>query len=477
MSENNVTIRDTAIPGLQILDLVLHEDDRGWFKENWQRAKMTKLGLQDFGPVQHSIAMNNAAGVTRGLHAEPWDKLISVATGRIFGAWVDLREGDAFGTVVTLELGPGTTVFVPRGVANGYQTQVDGTVYSYLVNDHWSPDKRLEYGYVNLADETLAIQWPIPLEEATMSEADVAHPALADVTPLPERATVVIGADGQLGRSLLKLLPGAQGLRRPEFSLSDPASFDDVDWSRIGTIINAAAYTAVDEAETEMGRRAAWTVNVTGVARLCQIAREHRITLVHVSSDYVFDGTVPEHDEDEPPSPLGVYGQTKAAGDALVAQVPRHYVARTSWLIGEGRNFVSVMKDLATRGVSPTVVDDQYGRLTFTDDLAATIVHLLDTGAPHGTYNVTGSGPIQSWADVAGDVFQICGRDRDDVKPVCTEQYTAQSADRLVSPRPRNSALKLDKISATGLQPRVVSERLSAYVTALLQSSQAESGE
>ncbi|WP_198018376.1 dTDP-4-dehydrorhamnose 3,5-epimerase family protein, partial [Sedimentibacter sp. B4] len=74
----------------------------GWFKENWQRAKMTALGLPDFGPVQHSIAYNTLAGVTRGFHAEPWDKLVSIAAGRIFGAWVDLRDGDSFGRTVTV---------------------------------------------------------------------------------------------------------------------------------------------------------------------------------------------------------------------------------------------------------------------------------------------------------------------------------------------------------------------------------------
>ena len=131
-------VHPTAIPGLLVVDLVVHEDARGWFKENWQRAKMTALGLPDFGPVQHSMSFNTQAGVTRGFHAEPWDKLVSVAHGRIFGAWVDLREGDSFGQVATVELGPDKAVFVPRGVANSYQTLVDDTVYSYLVNDHWS---------------------------------------------------------------------------------------------------------------------------------------------------------------------------------------------------------------------------------------------------------------------------------------------------------------------------------------------------
>ncbi len=466
--DHSAAVRHTAIPGLLIVDLVLHGDDRGWFKENWQREKMTQLGLPDFGPVQHSVARNAKAGVTRGFHAEPWDKLVSVASGRIFGAWVDLRDGASFGTTVTLELGPETAVFVPRGVANSYQTLVDETVYSYLVNDHWSPEKRLAYGYVNLADETLDVNWPIPLSEATMSDADVAHPRLADVPPVVERGTVVIGAGGQLGSALMARLPGARGVTRPAIDLGDLDSFASIDWSGVGTIINAAAYTAVDHAETVEGRRDAWSANVTGVAQLCRISAEHRITLVHISSDYVFDGTTNEHDEDESPSPLGVYGQTKAAGDALVGQLDRHHVVRTSWVIGSGRNFVSTMVDLALRGVSPAVVDDQFGRLTFTDDLAAGIVHLLDSGALFGTWNLTNGGPVQSWADIAADVFELCGRERDDVGRVTTEQYALQQPERLTSPRPRHSTLKLDRMVAAGFQPRAASERLEDYVAAVL---------
>ncbi len=92
---------ETPIPGFLRIDLTVHGDNRGWFKENWQREKMLALGLPDFGPVQNNISFNNEVGVTRGIHAEPWDKFVSVATGRVFGAWVDLREGPSFGAVYT----------------------------------------------------------------------------------------------------------------------------------------------------------------------------------------------------------------------------------------------------------------------------------------------------------------------------------------------------------------------------------------
>ena len=126
-------VTETPIPGLVVVDLPVHGDARGWFKENWQREKMTGLGLPDFGPVQNNISFNDAVGTTRGIHAEPWDKWVSVATGRIFGAWVDLREGPTFGAVYTTELDPSKGIFVPRGVGNSYQTLEPDTAYTYLV--------------------------------------------------------------------------------------------------------------------------------------------------------------------------------------------------------------------------------------------------------------------------------------------------------------------------------------------------------
>jgi len=457
----DLSVRQTEIPGLLVVDLPVHGDNRGWFKENWQQAKMTELGLPDFGPVQQNISFNDEVGVTRGIHAEPWDKFVSVATGRIFGAWVDLREGESHGRVVTVEMGPERAVFVPRGVGNAYQTLAPGTAYAYLVNDHWSPEAKARHTFVQLGDPALGIAWPIPLHEAILSDADKAHPVLAESRPALPRRTLVLGAGGQLGTALQAALPSAVALSRAEADLAKPETLEAIEWRDVDAIVNAAAYTAVDLAETPEGRREAWATNVTGVGRLVEIARRHRLPLVHVSSDYVFDGTVPEHREDEPFSPLGVYGQTKAAGDALVATWEKHYVVRTSWVVGEGKNFVATMAMLADKGVCPAVVDDQFGRLSFTEDLAAGIVHLLASGAEYGTYNLTNGGPVQSWADIAADVFELRGRSRDDVTRVSTEEY---GAGRTMAPRPRHSSLSLAKIEATGHRPRDVAYRMRTLV-------------
>ena len=457
----DLAVHATPIPGLLVIDLPVHGDERGWFKENWQREKMVALGLPDFGPVQNNMSFNAERGVTRGLHAEPWDKLVSLASGRILGAWVDLRPGASFGTPFTLEMGTDQAVFVPRGVANGYQALADNTTYSYLVNDHWSPQARASYTYLNLAVETAAIAWPIPLTEAIISDADAGHPRLAAVTPMQPRTTVILGAHGQLGRALQVLYPDATPLDLADLDLSDAEAVRAYPWQGVGTIINAAAWTAVDAAETPEGRLGAWASNVTAVKNLVDVCRHHRITLVHVSSDYVFDGTRTPHTEDEPFSPLGTYGATKAAGDALVATLPDHYIVRTSWVIGDGRNFVATMRDLAAKGVTPSVVDDQFGRLTFTSTLASGIQHLLTQRPEPGTYNLTNEGPTLSWFAIARRVFEIVGADPQAVSPQSTAEF---AAGKTISPRPEHSTLDLSKLAATGFVPPAADALLVDYL-------------
>jgi dTDP-4-dehydrorhamnose 3,5-epimerase/reductase len=460
----DLVIKQTPIPGLLIISLDIRADTRGWFKENWQRQKMVDRGLPDFAPVQNNISFNNRVGATRGIHAEPWDKLVSLATGRVFGAWVDLRRGDGFGRCFTAELGPETAIFVPRGVGNAFQTLAEQTAYSYLVNDHWTPAAKDAYTFVNLADETLAINWPIPLDHAELSEADKTHPRLADVRPLEPKKTLIIGATGQLGRALIKAIPTAVPITRTTLDLANPESVAAFDFGSYDIVINAAAYTKVDAAETEDGRRAAWAVNVGGVGALVDAARKSRFTLVHISSDYVFDGAHAVHSEAEPFSPLGVYGQTKAASDALVGSLPAHYVLRTSWVVGDGHNFVRTMATLADRGVNPDVVDDQIGRLSFTAEISRAIVHLLEIEAPYGTYNISNDGDPMTWAGIAQSIFETRGRDAASVRGVTAAEYAAGKS---LAPRPRHSVLSLDKIISYGFQPADAMAQLQAYLSTL----------
>ncbi|MFR2951219.1 MAG: sugar nucleotide-binding protein, partial [Collinsella intestinalis] len=481
--EKELTAAETNIPGMLVFDLPVHGDSRGWFKENWQREKMRALGLPDMGPVQNNISFNDRKGVTRGIHAEPWDKFISVACGRVFGAWVDLRPGASFGEVYTCELDPSRAIYVPRGVGNSYQALEDGTAYTYLVNAHWSAELKSTYTFVNLADPGLGIEWPIPLDQCELSEADKAHPVLADALPMAPRRTLVTGCNGQLGRAVRAAaeergLPGFDYCDIDEFDLSRPGDYAKYDWSLYGAVINCGAYTAVDAAETAQGRKACWAANAAGPALMARTCAEHGMTLVHVSSDYVFDGAVGNHPEGEPLSPLSVSGQSKAAGDLAW---PAARATTSSAAPGSSATAALRQDDevpLRPRGRASdalervTVVDDQLGRLTFTDQMAEGILHLLgyrdgdvEPSAPaeYGPYNLTGSGPVESWAAIAARVFDIANGNGAAVEPVSTADYYA-AAEGPIAPRPEHSDLDLSKIAAAGFSPRDWTEELAEYM-------------
>ena len=197
--------------------------------------KMVAAGPAGLRPgAEQRLVQHRRPASTRGIHAEPWDKLVSVATGRIFGAWVDLRAGATFGAVFTLELGPETAVFVPRGVGNAFQTLEDGTAYSYLVNDHWSAAARDSYTFVNLADATLAIAWPHPAGRGRALRRRPHAPAAgATSCRCPPAGTLILGAGGQLGRALARRCPTPTAVRVTELDLADPGRLESVDWRRV----------------------------------------------------------------------------------------------------------------------------------------------------------------------------------------------------------------------------------------------------
>lgn len=258
----------------------------------------------------------------------------------------------------------------------------------------------------------------------------------------------IVGANGQLGRALRQQYPEAQFADIDEMDITDRRSVESFDWSGISIVLNAAAFTNVDGAETPEGRVAAWKVNASAVANLTRVCRSHNMTLVHISSDYVFDGTKEPHSENEDFSPLSVYGASKAAGDLLVEQLDKFYLLRTTWVIGEGKNFVRTMLGLAEKNISPTVVHDQIGRLTFTSELVRIIDHLLSTQAPFGTYNATNDGPLESWADITRRIFELAGRNDLTVTDTTTAEYFAGKDG--IAPRPLGSNMSLDKLHSTG---------------------------
>jgi dTDP-4-dehydrorhamnose 3,5-epimerase len=279
---------------------------------------------------------------------------------------------------------------------------------------------------------------------------------------LDDSTFLIVGANGQLGQALQAQYPDARTADTEELDITDAEAVRNYDWSGITVIFNAAAFTNVDGAESPEGKKAAWAVNADGVANLAKAAADHDIILIHISTEYVFDGTKSPHKEDEPASPLSEYGKSKATGDEQAAKAPKHYIVRVSWLIGEGPNFVRTMLGLGQKGVSPKVVSDQVGRLTFTTELVRGINHLLAVKAPYGTYNLTNSGEPVSWADVTREIFKDAGFSDLTVTDTTTEEYFADKPE--AAKRPLQSTLALDKIETTGFKPTDWREDLTQYV-------------
>ena len=276
---------------------------------------------------------------------------------------------------------------------------------------------------------------------------------------MDNKAVFITGANGQLGRALQRVFPNATALSRQDLDITNKTAVDSFDWQHGSVIINAAAWTNVDAAEKPENFHQVDLVNHQAVRFLAEAATKHNLTLVHVSSEYVFDGSRIIHYEDEPFSPLNIYGKTKADGDLAASTTAKHYIVRTSWVVGEGKNFINTMKDLAARNIKPSVVSDQIGRLTFTDTLARGIKYLLDANLPYGTYNITNKGPFVSWAEIAKIVFEKSGKSASDVRSISTAEYFSNKPDS--AKRPLNSILNLTKIEKTGFTPEDWRDKLS----------------
>ncbi len=218
---------------------------------------------------------------------------------------------------------------------------------------------------------------------------------------------LVIGATGQLATHLRELLATALFFSRADADLGDPAELElKAQAANPSAIVIAAAYTAVDKAETE--RALAWRVNAEAPAALARVAASLDIPLIFVSTDYVFDGKGSRaYVESDPVAPLSVYGKSKLAGELAVAAIaPKHWVLRTSWLFSEhGNNFVKTMLRLARERTELRVVADQHGRPTYAGDLARLIAALLsgEQRIPYGTHHV-GGGPATTWHGFATQI-------------------------------------------------------------------------
>lgn len=260
---------------------------------------------------------------------------------------------------------------------------------------------------------------------------------------------LITGASGMLGRDLQAALAGRDvtALRRADLDVTDAAAVAAAVRGH-DVVLNCAAYTKVDDAETHEAE--AYAANATGPANLAAASAEHGARLVTISTDYVFDGkaTAP-YAEDRPRDPINAYGRTKAAGEELALQVHPEgtYVVRTAWLYGEhGPNFARTMLQLAASKDTWSVVDDQLGQPTWTADLAAQLVAMLDAEASAGIYHGTNSGQA-TWFEFARAVLEESGLDPERITP------TDSSAFRRPAARPSYSVLGHGAWTAAGLAP------------------------
>jgi len=269
---------------------------------------------------------------------------------------------------------------------------------------------------------------------------------------------LLTGAGGMLGHDLVSVLRGRDvtAATRSELDITDATAVEQA-VSGHDVIINAAAYTKVDDAETH--RNEAFAVNAEGPRNLARSARAHGATLIQLSTDYVFDGTASEpYLEDTPLNPVSVYGQSKAEGErAVLSEHPEGtIIVRTAWLYGEhGPNFPATMLKLAHERETLSVVTDQIGQPTWTHDLARWIAALIDANIPRGIFHGTNSGHT-SWYDFARAVFEEAGLDPERIQPTTSDAFVRPA------PRPAWSVLGHDNWAAAGLPaPRPWREALT----------------
>lgn len=260
---------------------------------------------------------------------------------------------------------------------------------------------------------------------------------------------LIAGAAGMLGQDLQTALAGRDvtALSRAELDVTDR---DAVAAAVAGhdVVINASAYTKVDDAETH--EDTAYAINALGTENLAIAAAGAGARFVTVSTDYVFDGhATSPYAEDTPRDPINAYGRTKAAGEELALAAHPHgtYIVRTAWLYGAGGpNFARTMVKLAGTHETVSVVADQLGQPTWTGDLAARIVELVDSEAPAGVYHGTNSGQA-SWFEFAKAVFGAAGLNPDRVTPTDSATFVRPA------PRPSYSVLGHEAWAAAGLPP------------------------
>jgi len=274
---------------------------------------------------------------------------------------------------------------------------------------------------------------------------------------------LITGANGMLGQDVTALLEKkgylTENADREDLDICDlNAVLERVSLCKPNVIINCAAYTNVDGCETDVDN--AYKGNAVGPKNLAIASNKFDVPLVHVSTDYLFDGEMGKpYIEGDVPNPLSVYGKSKLFGEQNVTSLTnKYFILRTQWLYGKnGKNFVKTMLELAEKNSSLKVVNDQFGSPTYTKDLAEIIYEIIQTES-YGIYHTTNSGSC-SWYEFTKDIMELAGKNVE-VNPCTTDQFPRPAK------RPKYSVLENFNLKINGFtQPRHYKDALKEYLS------------
>lgn len=252
---------------------------------------------------------------------------------------------------------------------------------------------------------------------------------------------IVLGADGMLGTALKKILnhSGVHNFNKSEVDITDKKSvFGKISQIKPSIVVNLAAYTNVDACESN--QKTAFDVNAEGVKNIAEACKKNNSAMIHISTDYVFDGTKESYNEDDKTNPINIYGKSKELGEKyLIGTLNNYYLIRSSWMFGEnGNNFVDTIVSLAKQKKVLRVVNDQYGRPTYTADLAKQIKDMAEMDIPFGIYHITNSNTC-TWFEFASKIVEFAKIDCD-VQPMPSSELGRPAK------RPKYSVLENNKL-------------------------------
>lgn len=453
-----MNIISTNLKDCYIIEPDRFGDKRGYYSPFYIEEKNVEKKFAFHKMVQGARSMSNK-GVLRGLHFQddPYSqaKLVECLSGEVLDVVVDLRKDSPTykqWTSVLLNPENGRQLLVPRGFAHGFLSLKDKTLFQYLVDSDYRPDKELG---INPFDPDINIDWQLSeygITDPIIKEVDQNRPNLKEVEDqinfYMHKRYLVTGATGRLGydvvRELNKLgIYDILALGSKDLDITNERLVHKIITEYAPEyIIHCAAWTKVDEAEEK--KEACYDVNVNGTKYITDAAREVGAKLTFISTDYVFDGTKnTPYEVTDSVCPVNYYGYTKALAEDIVRSYNKHFIVRTSWVFGiHGKNFVKTMLNLSKTNDSIRVVGDQFGTPTYTKDLAETLVKMQET-KKYGTYHATNDG-MTNWADFAKYSLAANGIDEKKIIPIPTEEYPTKAA------RPHYSVLSKSSLTENG---------------------------